>query len=178
MTEEITNGAAAPAEGDLQGAQFMVEKVYVKDISFEVPNAPAIFNTEAENNLGMNLQHNVNRLSDNAFEVVLQVTLNCTQGDSTVYLAEVKQAGVFGLFGFDEQGTEYLLSTQAPAILFPYARQTVSDLIQAGGFPPFLLQPINFEALYMDAMQQRMAQGDAAGTAGEAVEGDTRHLDS
>ena len=179
MVEDTNNGAVAPA-GDLdqQGAQFMVEKIYVKDVSFEVPNAPAIFNTEAENNLGMNLQHNVNRLSDNAFEVVLQVTLNCTQGDSTVYLAEVKQAGVFGLFGFDEQGTEYLLSTQAPAILFPYARQVVSDLIQAGGFPPFLLQPINFEALYADAMQQRMMEGSAAAEGAEGSDDSARHLDS
>ncbi|MEF2148393.1 protein-export chaperone SecB [Luteimonas sp. FXH3W] len=177
MTDELTNGAAAPQAEDQQASQFMVEKIYVKDLSFEVPNAPAVFNMDGENNLGMNMQHQITPVSDNAFEVVLHLTLNCQQGESTIYLAEVKQAGVFTLAGFDPQGVEFLLSTQAPAILYPYARQVLSDLIQAGGFPPFLLQPINFEGLYMDAMRQRAEEG-AEGVNLEDAAGEPRHLDS
>lgn len=174
MTEEF-NGAQAPEGTDEMPSQFMVEKIYVKDLSFEVPNAPAVFNSDGENNLGMNMQHAVTPVSESAFEVVLHLTLNCQQGESTVYLAEVKQAGVFTLSGFDQQGVEYLLSTQAPAILYPYARQVISDLIQAGGFPPFLLQPINFEGLYMDAMRNRAEESGDNADAGSA---EPRHLDS
>lgn len=176
MTDDIANGAQAPLADMTEGqAQFMVEKIYVKDLSFEVPGAPGIFNADGENNLGMNMQHQITAISETAFEVVLHLTLNCQQGESTVYLAEVKQAGVFTLTGFDQQGVEYLLSTQAPTVLYPYARQIISDLIQSGGFPPFLLQPINFEGLYMDAMRQREmeSQGDLAADSGEP-----RHLDS
>jgi len=93
---------------------------------------------------------------------VLGVTLTCKlTDDKTAYLAEVQQAGVFGLAGFDDATLDAMLGTHCPNMLYPYARQTVSDLIQAGGFPPFLLQPINFEALYAEGLRQRVAQGGA-----------------
>ncbi|MGP1609098.1 MAG: protein-export chaperone SecB, partial [Burkholderiales bacterium] len=101
------------------------------------------------------------------------ITLTCTMSDKTAYLAEVQQAGVFGLSGFDETTLDGMLGTHCPNILYPYARQTVSDLVQAGGFPPFLLQPINFEALYAEGLRQRglarqgdgLADAEAAGNA-------------
>lgn len=101
------------------------------------------------------------RLNDNAFEVVLAVTLTCTAGGKTAYVAEVQQAGVFGLVGLEPQAIDVLLGTQCPNILFPYVRTLVSDLIQAGGFPPFYLQPINFEALYAETLRQR-SQGETS----------------
>jgi preprotein translocase subunit SecB len=91
----------------------------------------------------------------------LGVTLTCKAGDKTAYVAEVQQAGIFGLMGLEAQAVDVLLGTQCPNILFPYVRQLVSDLVQAGGFPPFFLQPINFEALYAESLRQRAAQGDA-----------------
>lgn len=157
MSDQALNGAAAPAE---TGPQFTVEKIYVKDVSFEAPGTPQVFNEAGQPQLSMNLNQRVQRLADNAFEVVLGVTLTCKLADEkTAYLAEVQQAGVFGLAGFDETTLDAMLGTHCPNVLYPYARQTVSDLIQAGGFPPFLLQPINFEALYAEGLRQRAAQG-------------------
>lgn len=159
MSDETTNGAVAPAEA--AGPAFTVEKIYVKDVSFEVPGAPAIFTENVQPELQLNLNQRVQRLNEALFEVVLGVTLTCKAGDKTAYVAEVQQAGIFGLMGLEAQAVDVLLGTQCPNILFPYVRQTVSDLIQAGGFPPFFLQPINFEALYAESLRQRAAQGDA-----------------
>lgn len=159
MTDDPLNGAASPQAA---GPQFTVEKIYVKDVSFEVPAAPQVFNEEGQPQLQMNLNQRVQRLNDAAFEVVLGITLTCTIADKTAYLAEVQQAGVFGLTGFDDATLDGMLGTHCPNVLYPYARQTIGDLIQSGGFPPFLLQPINFEALYAEGLRQR------AGQAGEA----------
>ena len=163
MSDETTNGAVAPAEA--AGPAFTVEKIYVKDVSFEVPGAPAIFTENVQPELQLNLNQRVQRLGENAFEVVLGVTLTCKAGDKTAYVAEVQQAGIFGLMGLEAQAVDVLLGTQCPNILFPYVRQLVSDLVQAGGFPPFFLQPINFEALYAESLRQRAAQGGDAGLA-------------
>lgn len=176
MADETLNGGAVPADAlptDAVAPSFNVEKIYVKDVSFEVPGAPAVFTDPGQPQLQLNLNQKVQRLRENTFEVVLGITLTCTVSDKTAYLAEVQQAGVFGLSGFDETTLDGMLGTHCPNILYPYARQTVSDLVQAGGFPPFLLQPINFEALYAEGRRQRgLAQaGDGladAETAGNA----------
>ena len=163
MSEE-NNNAVAPAEA-ANGPAFTVEKIYVKDVSFESPNSPTIFNENVQPDLQLNLNQKVQRLSENAFEVVLGVTLTCKAGDKTAYVAEVEQAGVFGLIGLEPQAIDVLLGTQCPNILFPYVRSMVSDLIQAGGFPPFYLQPINFEGLYAETLRQRQQQADGASLA-------------
>jgi preprotein translocase subunit SecB len=170
MTDEIQNDAQFGATDAETGPSFTVEKIYVKDISLEVPGAPAVFNEQAQPQLQMNLNQQVTRLNDAAFEVVLGITLTCSAEDKPLYLAEVKQAGVFGLAGFDAATLDAMLGTHCPNVLYPYARQIISDLIQAGGFPPFLLQPINFDALYAEGLRQRSQQGqlgtaEAAGTA-------------
>lgn len=169
MTDETTSGAVAPAEAT--GPSFTVEKLYVKDVSFEVPGAPMVFNETAQPQLQMNLNQSVQRLNDQAYEVVLGITLTCNADDKTLYLAEVKQAGVFGLTGFDAQTLDAMLGTQCPNVLYPYARQLISELIQAGGFPPFLLQPINFDALYAEGLRQRAAQQAEGGLAGTEAAG-------
>mgnify|MGYP002356990871 CR=1 FL=1 len=164
MSDETTNGAAAPTTPAAAGPAFTVEKIYVKDVSFEAPNSPAIFNEATQPELQLNLSQKVQQLAENAFEVVLGVNLTCKSGDKTAYVVEVQQAGVFGLVGLEPQAIDMLLGTQCPNILFPYVRALASDLIQAGGFPPFFLQPINFEALYAETLRQRAAQagGDDA----------------
>ncbi|GAA5066785.1 protein-export chaperone SecB [Lysobacter panacisoli] len=163
MSEENVNGAAASTEAN--GPAFTVEKIYAKDVSFEVPGAPAVFNEQAQPQLQMNLNQSVQRLNDNAFEVVLGITLTCNANDKAMYVVEVKQAGVFGLAGFDAQTLDGMLGTHCPNVLYPYARQLISDLIQAGGFPPFFLQPINFDALYAEGLRQRAAQQAGSGLA-------------
>ena len=167
MSEENTNGVAAPAENTANGPAFTIEKIYVKDVSFESPNSPVIFNENVQPDLQLNLNQKVQRLSDTAFEVVLGVTLTCKAGDKTAYVAEVEQAGVFGLIGLEPQAIDVLLGTQCANILFPYVRQIVGELIQAGGFPPFLLQPINFDALYAETLRQRQQQAGADAAASE-----------
>ncbi|MBB1087270.1 protein-export chaperone SecB [Lysobacter sp. SG-8] len=173
MAEEQNNGAVAPAENAAtpSNPQFSIEKIYAKDVSFEAPGAPAVFNEQEQPQLQMNMNQGVQRLNDNAFEVVLGITLTCKIGEKSIYLAEVKQAGVFGLVGFDPQTLDALLGSHCPAVLFPYARQLVSDLIQAGGFPPFYLQPINFDALYAEGLRQRQAQAQQ-GEAGNLADAD------
>lgn len=159
MSEPVANGAA-----EANGPTFAVEKIYVKDVSFEAPGAPQVFTEQGQPNLEMNLNQRVQRVADNLFEVELGVTLSCKLAEKTIYLVEVRQAGLFGLGGFDDQTLDAMLGVHCPNILYPYARQAVSDLITAGGFPPFLLQPINFEALYAEGIRQRAAQQDLAGT--------------
>lgn len=174
MSDENLNGIA-PAADAQQGPTFTVEKLYVKDVSFEAPNAPQVFNEQGQPDLQMKLNQEVQRLSDNAFEVSLGITLTCTLNDKTAYLAEVEQAGVFGLGGMDDQMLDAMLGIQCPNILYPYASATIGQLITSGGFPPFPMQPINFEALYAETLRQRVAQmsqqGDSladAETAGNA----------
>ena len=168
MSEEIANGTATEATGPV----FTVEKIYAKDVSFEVPGAPAVYNEQTQPQLQMNLQQAVQRLNENAYEVILGINLTCAVGDKAIYVAEVKQAGVFGLVGFDAQTLDAMLGTHCPNVLYPYTRQLISDLIQAGGFPPFFLQPINFDALYAEGLRQRAAQQQSgladAETAGNA----------
>lgn len=175
MSEQALNGGTEPAQAT--GPQFSVEKIYVKDVSFESPKAPLVFNEQTQPQINMNLNQRVQRLGENAYEVVLGVTLTCTAGEAegnSVYMVEVQQAGVFGLAGFEPNVLDALLGTQCPNVLYPYARQIIGELIQAGGFAPFLLQPINFDALYAESLRQRQAQqqpgGDLASseTAGNA----------
>jgi preprotein translocase subunit SecB len=157
MTDQITPVAGTDTAAPSQ-AQFTVEKIYVKDVSFEAPNAPQVFNEQGQPQLNMNLNQKVARLEGDLFEVVLGVTLTCTLNDKTVYLAEVEQAGIFGLAGFDDRTLDMMLGTYCPNVLFPYVRQSISDLITNGGFPPFYMQPINFEALYAEGLRRRAEQ--------------------
>ncbi len=167
MSDETLNGAAPAAEAQLpQGPSFTVEKLYMKDLSFEAPNAPQVFNEQGQPDLQMKLSQKVNRLADAAFEVSLGITVTCTLNGKTAYLAEVEQSGVFGLAGFDDQVLDAMLGTQCPNILYPYATAAIGQLITSGGFPPFPMQPINFDALYGENLRQRaeqMAQEQANG---------------
>ncbi len=166
MADEATNGAAG-AETAAQGAQFMVHKLYLKNVSYEAPGVPAAFQESTMPQLQVNLNQKVARFESDAYEVCLTITLTCTINDKTTYLAEVEQAGIFGLAGFDDASLDMMLGTHCPNVLFPYARQALGDLVAHGGFPPFLLQPINFEAIYADQLRRRMeqAQQPAVGNA-------------
>ncbi len=156
MSANLTEGAAV--DGAQAGASFNVQKIYLKDVSFEAPNAPMVFNEQGQPELNMNLNQKVGKLADGVYEVVLGVTLTCTVEDKTIYLVEVAQAGIFGLAGFDDATLDAMLGIHCPNILFPYARQTISDLISSGGFPPFYLQPMNFEAIYAEGLRRRAEQ--------------------
>lgn len=160
MADE-TNGALAngAAEAAPLTAQVNVQKIYVKDASFEAPSAPQIFQDQGQPQIQLNLGQRTGAIGPDLYEVVLTVTVTCKLADKTAYLAEVQQAGIFGLTGFHPGDLQAVLGTFCPHTLFPYARQAVSSLIMDGGFPPFQLQPINFEQIYADQVQRQQAAG-------------------
>ncbi len=139
--------------------QFSIQKIYTKDISFETPNAPQIFTTKWEPQVDFNLATNVDPMDDNMYEVGLTVTVTVKTNEQTAYLVEVKQAGIFSLAGFSDQELGPMVGSFCPNILFPYAREVVSDLVTKGGFPQLLLAPVNFDALYQQHVQQAQAAG-------------------
>ena len=159
-TNGAANGQALPQQNQ---AQLSLQRIYVKDVSFEAPGAPQIFQQQGQPNVELNLAQRVAPIGTDVYEVVLSVTATCRVEDKTAYLAEVQQAGIFGLSGFDAQGRDAVLATYCPNVLFPYARQVISELVQNGGFPPFFLQPINFDALYAEQMRRRAESGAPQG---------------
>ncbi len=141
--------------------QFSIQKIYTKDISFETPNSPKVFIEKWEPNVDFNLTTNVQPLEENLYEVALTVTVTVKCGEKTAYLAEVTQAGVFIFANFSQEEMGPLVGSFCPNILFPYAREAVSDLATRGGFPQLLLAPINFDALYAQQVQAQAPGSDS-----------------
>lgn len=165
MAEE-QNPQQADPQGAAPGAQFQIQKLYTKDVSFEIPNAPQVFQDAGQAEVKLNLSQRVQELDANNHEVVLTVTVTATVGEKTAYLAEVAQAGIFLVSGLDERTMHAVINTLCPSTLFPYARTSIANLVADGGFPPLTLQPINFEQLYAQRMQQMAAEQQNAGEPG------------
>ncbi|HEX5674983.1 MAG TPA: protein-export chaperone SecB [Azonexus sp.] len=134
---------------------FGIEKLYVKDISVEVPNAPEIFLEREAPQVEIQLNSAGRGLGDGAYEVLLTVTVTAKLGEKTVFLVEVGQAGIFRVLNVPNEQIEPLIAVACPNILFPYARETVSDAVTRAGFSPVVLQPVNFEAMYMQRLQEQ-----------------------
>ncbi len=148
--------------------QFIIERVYVKDISFEAPNSPAVFTQEWEPNTSLNLNTVVNPLGEDHFEVELHVTVSVKGKDEkTAFLVEVVQAGAFLIKGYPQEQMGHLLASYCPSQLFPYAREVIANLVSKGSFPEMHLSPINFDALYAQRLQEEAA---AAASNGKATE--------
>lgn len=144
---------------------FSIEKLYIKDLSLEVPNAPAIFLEQESPEVGVQLQTGILGLGEDAFEVTLTVTVTSKIGEKTVFLIEAAQAGIFRVKNVPQENIEPLLAIACPNILFPYAREIVSESATRAGFQPVLLQPVNFEALYAQRLQQQQEAAEADGAA-------------
>jgi len=138
---------------------FEIHRVYVKDLSFEAPNTPHTFGEEWKPEVQLNLETKSNRLQDNQHEVVLTITANVTSNGKSAFLVEVHQAGIFVISGLEPDQLHHTLGSFCPNILFPYAREAVSDLVVRGGFPQLLLAPVNFDALYTQHMEEQKKQG-------------------
>ena len=134
---------------------FAIEKLYIKDLSLEVPNAPAIFLEREAPEIGLQLQTGGLKVGDDIFEVTLTATVTAKIGEKTVYLVEVGQAGLFRIRNIPEENLEPLLAIACPNILFPYVREVVSDCVTRAGFAPVVLQPVNFEAMYAARQQEQ-----------------------
>ncbi len=133
---------------------FAIEKLYIKDFSLEVPNAPEIFLEREAPSVSINLNTATKRLGDDVYEVLLTITVTAQAGEKTVFLIEVGQGGIFRIKNVPDDNLDALLGIACPNILFPYAREAVSDAATRAGFSPVILQPVNFEALYASRMQQ------------------------
>ncbi|MFV8834982.1 protein-export chaperone SecB [Aquisalimonas sp. APHAB1-3] len=169
MAEDQAAGAGQQQENK---QQFGIRKIYVRDMSFEVPSAPAVFSGEWKPEVSVDLDTRNTQIAENTYETVVRVTVTAKQGDKTAYLCEVEQGGIFVLSGFDEKTLDALLGSYCPAQLFPYAREAVSDMVTKGGFPQMVLAPVNFEALHMQRRrkQQEQQQG-ASGQSGDGQAG-------
>lgn len=154
MTQDNDQLAAPAGNAQAQG-QLGIQRLYLKDLSFEAPNSPAVFREQLSPALDLHFSNATTALGNDLHEVVLSVTATVKQGERTIYLVEVKQAGIFQLSGFPDQHLPAVLGTACPNMLFPFAREAVCDVVVKGGFPQLLIAPINFEALYAQELQRR-----------------------
>ncbi len=156
MTEE-TSDAAGGADQQNQ-AQFALQRIYLKDLSFEAPQGADAFRRQWQPKVNQDLSTRVSQLEDDNYEVVLQLTVTVKDGEDTLYLVEIQQAGIFQIRGVEGQQLTSLLNTQCPQIVFPYARETVDSVVTKGTFPALMLPPINFDAVFQQAIEQARQQ--------------------
>jgi preprotein translocase subunit SecB len=140
--------------------QLLLQKIYVKDLSFESPKAPAVFTTNVSPQTQISIRTGSQTIAQNTFEVTLTLTVEAKEQDATIFLVEIAQAGIFYIEGYSAEEQGVLIGTFCPNTLYPFAREAIADVIGRGGFPQFLLQPINFDGLYAQAVRERAARGD------------------
>lgn len=158
MAETASPGAAGPLP-DAQSRQVLLQKIYIKDASIEAPQAPQIFNNNAQPQIEVNVATSTTQISEDQFNVLLTVTVTAKTGEDTAFLVEVQQGGIFLVRGFgNPQEKGAVIGGYCPSMLFPFAREAVADFVQKAGFPQLLLQPINFEALYMEHLARQRAE--------------------
>ena len=168
MADEEQNGTGEGAATTTENAQvFKIQRIYLKDVSYESPQAPGVFtgNTAWKPAVSLHLNTESTKLADDLFEVVLGVTATVKLGESTAYLIEIKQAGLFLARGFEEARLGPMLGSFCPNLLFPFAREEIASLVQKGGFPQLLLDPVNFDALYaqhLEAARQNAPSPDTS----------------
>ena len=156
MSDENTANTAPKSE-----REFVIQKIYLKDVSFETPSTPAIFQKKWEPEIGLQLGNSAVTLSEGLHEIILSITVTAKLGEETAYLCEVKQAGIFTIKGYADNEMGMMAGSFCPNILFPYAREAISDLVVKGGFPQMLLAPVNFDALYQQHVRQAQQQQQA-----------------
>jgi preprotein translocase subunit SecB len=149
--EQITTDNVA---SNGSGHEFSIQRIYVKDISFEAPNIQEIFQVEWEPQIDLNLDMDSKKISDDIYETLLHITVTVKLKDKLAFLVETKQAGIFTIKGFTEEQLDHTLNSYCPNVLFPYARELISETITRGSFPPLYIAPINFDALYQEKLQR------------------------
>ena len=146
------------------GKHIAITKIYLKDLSFESPQAPMVFRSGDWNpKTNLNLRSRHTNVEGDLHEVVLTITIEAKDGDKTLFLVELHQAGLFEIVGYGEEEMGAIIGSFCPNVLFPYARESIASAVQRGGFPEFVLQPINFDALYMQSRKQQ-AEAESAET--------------
>jgi preprotein translocase subunit SecB len=155
--------------------QLLLQKIYVKDLSFESPKAPMIFTTNVSPQTQLNVRSSAQQVAPDTQEVTLTITVEAKDKDSTLFLAEVAQSGIFLMQGYTPDEISILVGSFCPNTLYPFAREAIAELVTKGGFPQLLLQPLNFDAIYAQAMQDRAARAAAAGQTAPAAAGGEKH---
>jgi preprotein translocase subunit SecB len=141
-----------------ENQQFAIQKIYLKDVSFESPNSPQVFtNGDLQPQINVQINSSSQAVAEDTYEVVLDITVTAKHEEKTAFLAEVKQAGIFTVAGFEPENTGGMIGAYCPEVLFPFAREAVSELVSKGGFSQLLLAPVNFNALYAQQIQQQQA---------------------
>ncbi len=167
MSEDIQQNSNQDPQQDQNRPLFTIEKLYVKDLSIEVPGAPKVFLEQGQPQVNVQLRTSSENIEEGLYDVVLNVTVSATLPENkNMFLVEVAQAGVFQIRNVPQENIEPLIMIASPNILFPYAREAISDAITRAGFQPVLLAPVNFEALYAQQMKQQ-AETAAANQASE-----------
>lgn len=162
MADENQQNANANGAENNQ-PQFHLQRIYVKDLSFESPKSPAVFQGEWNPHVSLDLNTRNTQLQDGIHEVVLSLSATVTNGEEEViFIAEVQQAGIFAITGLDEDSMRHTLGAFCPNILFPYAREAIDNLVMRGSFPALMLAPVNFDALYAQSEQRRAAEAAEA----------------
>jgi preprotein translocase subunit SecB len=148
-------------------ANFALQRIYVKDISFESPNSPAVFQKPWKPEVKMDLNTKNTKLGDDHYEVVVSVTLTVTVDSMTAYIVEIQQAGIFVVQGIEGGHLAQALSAFCPNLLFPYLRETIDTVVLKGSFPALMLAPVNFDAIFAQAVMQRQKEAAEAAEAGQ-----------
>ena len=161
MADENQTNTNATAGEQPQSAQFNIQRIFTKDISCESPNAPAIFTKEWKPEVKLDIDTSTSKLDENVYEVVLSVTVTAKLGEETAFLCEVQQAGIFAIGEMPDQNKAHTLGSFCPNMLFPYARETISNLVNRGTFPPLNLAPVNFDAIFAAYAQKRAQQAQS-----------------
>ena len=144
-----------------ENQQFAIQKIYLKDVSFESPNSPQAFmGGDWQPQINVQINSSNQAVADDTYEVVLDITVTAKQEDKTAFLAEIKQAGIFTISGFSQENLGGMVGAFCPETLFPFAREAISELVSKGGFPQLLLAPVNFNALYAQQAQQQAAPAE------------------
>ncbi len=168
MAEE--NNQEAAATDDQPKVEFSLQRIYLKDLSFEAPQGPEAFRRQWNPKVQQDLGTRINKLDNDHYDVTLSLTITVKDGDDTMYLVEIHQAGIFLVRGLEEQQLRNVLNTRCPNILFPYARETVDNVITKGTFPALMLPPINFDAVFQQALAKaREQQQQPAESSSETV---------
>ena len=166
---ENNNPAVATTEDAKNLPQAAIQRIYVKDISFEAPNLPEMFSVEYKPQINMEINSKSRQVADDNYEVMLTVTLKAEQDEKTIFLVEVQQAGIFLLKNINQEQLQHALSVMGPETLYPYIRETIASLIGKTGLPAIQIAPVNFQALFMQKLQQAQAEAQAKGNADESA---------
>jgi preprotein translocase subunit SecB len=148
--------------------QLVLQKIYVKDLSFESPKSPAVFTTNVAPQTQLNIRTSAQEVAPNTQEVTLTLTVEAKDQDTTLFLIEIAQAGIFSIDGYTPEEHSVLVGSFCPNTLYPFAREAIADVVLRGGFPQLLLQPINFDALYARAMRESAGR-NGGGTSGDGA---------